>query len=155
MLTFGLLLSAMGYAIYFATGRTTFSAMTPTFLGIPIVLCAVVANTVALRKAAWGGAVACAVVGIGLSLVELHAVGAFDASRRPAAIGLTADAPSLPPDIARLEPEDRGLAIHRAQRHWRAALLSWPVFALFCAGFIGLSWSEIRGSRKVPTPTAT
>lgn len=154
-LTFGLLLAAMGYAIYFATGRTTFGAMSPTFLGIPIVLCAVIANTQNLRRAAWVGAVACALVGVGISAYKLHAVGAFDASRRPVEIGLTVDAKDLPPALAALEPAERSIALQRAQRQWRAALLSWPVFALFCLGYVALSWSESGRSKKLPIVGAT
>ncbi|MCC7170109.1 MAG: hypothetical protein IT459_06655 [Planctomycetes bacterium] len=154
-LTFGLLLAAMGYAIYFATGRTTFGAMSPTFLGIPIVLCAVIANTPQLRRAAWVGAVGCALIGVGIAAYKLHSVGAFDVSRRPVEIGLTVDAKDLPPALASLEPVERSIALQRAERQWRAALLSWPVFALFCLGYVALSWSESGRSKKVPIEGAT
>ncbi|MBL8766020.1 MAG: hypothetical protein JNL94_01575 [Planctomycetes bacterium] len=140
-LTFGLLLAAMGYAIYFATGRTTFGAMSPTFLGIPIVLCAVVANTSKLRGVAWRIAVVCALIGFCIAAYKLHDAGAFDASRRPVEIGLTVDAKDLPPALAALEPAERSIALQRAERQWRAALVSWPVFALFCIGYVALTWS--------------
>ncbi len=61
---FGIILIVLGIASYFGTGRTSVTALIPSFFGAVFVILALVATNEAARKHAMYAAVALALVGL-------------------------------------------------------------------------------------------
>ena len=61
---YGVILTAVGIVGYFATGQVSITALIPTFLGVPVVICGVLARNERLLKHAMHGAVLFALLGL-------------------------------------------------------------------------------------------
>ncbi len=61
--SFGLILIVLGVASYVLTGRTSVTAMIPAFVGVVLVICALVARNESARKHAMHAAVAVGLIG--------------------------------------------------------------------------------------------
>ena len=61
---YGAILTAVGIVGYFATGQVSITALIPTILGVPVVICGVLARNERLLKHAMHGAVLFALLGL-------------------------------------------------------------------------------------------
>lgn len=64
-LVLGSFLALLGVGLYFGTGRASVTALIPTFLGIPLIACALWARRDSMRAAAMHVAAVLALIGFG------------------------------------------------------------------------------------------
>jgi hypothetical protein len=84
--TFGLLLIALGIGSYFATGRTSMTALIPAFFGAALVVCAMIAGRESARKHAMHAAVAIGLLGAVAALARAVPAAMNGQAGRPAVL---------------------------------------------------------------------